>query len=343
MAYTFDGCQWNGRECEEEAISHVFTHYGSCYAFNKYHPDTDHYHSKRAGTDNGLRLIINVNTHEHMPTIDLEDSAINVGLKLMIHSRQEPPYVKELGFALGAGSHYFMSLTRKKITRLSQPYGDCEPVVLPTEHYDHYSMSACRIECETELLLKHCGCRLVEQPGDYQVCTAERVHNCAHKTLDEYIEGYLPFECKHTCHTPCESEVYSFTMSTALLKKDIRRSNKAMSNYTLEHIRENVLALTMFFEELNFETVDQLPETTIIDLLGIIGGNMGLFLGASFLTLLQIVEYLLDECVHCCKRAGRRKSSRNRTKKQRLDDREVHAPLSLPERPRTRMFMNTTV
>ncbi|PNI28073.1 ASIC3 isoform 7, partial [Pan troglodytes] len=58
--------------------------------------------------------------------------------------------------------------------------------------------------------------------------------------------------------------------------------------------RENVLALDIFFEAVNYETVEQKKAYEMSELLGDIGGQMGLFIGASLLTILEILDYLCE-------------------------------------------------
>ncbi|XP_070536003.1 acid-sensing ion channel 2-like [Ptychodera flava] len=330
-------CTWNGHKCTEHDFVKVFTHYGICFAFNKYHRDTEARHAGKPGADNGLRVVLNAQTSEHLPTADLEDSFINVGFKLMIHPPTEPPYPKELGFAVGPGSHIFLAITRQEIKRLSKPYGECDMKSVGSKYFDHYSMSACRIECETALLLEMCGCRLVEQPGNGPVCTPKIVKECAHVKLLEYIEGHIEFDCP--CHIPCDSEVYSVTPSSSRLKPDRSGKSPAMSNYTQEYIDSNVLVLTIFYEELNFETITQLPETSLVGLLGQLGGNMGLFLGASILTLIQIIEYFVDECIHCFRPMAPKKPKRT----YRGEDKDVNTPLSVQHWQGSHPVRNTTV
>jgi len=57
-----------------------------------------------------------------------------------------------------------------QIQGLGKKYTVCEEDH-ETEFYSNYSVPACRIECETKLIYESCGCKLVESPGDYPVCS----------------------------------------------------------------------------------------------------------------------------------------------------------------------------
>lgn len=48
---------------------------------------------------------------------------------------------------------------------LPPPWGDCKSVTMESEFYDTYSITACRIDCETRYLVENCNCRMVHMPG----------------------------------------------------------------------------------------------------------------------------------------------------------------------------------
>ncbi|CAH2281635.1 acid-sensing ion channel 1C-like isoform X2 [Pelobates cultripes] len=81
----------------------------------------------------------------------------------------------------------------------------------------------------------------------------------------------------------------------------VRIPSKASAGYlaqkyskTKEYIAENILVLDIFFEELNYEVIEQKRAYEVAGLLGDIGGQMGLFIGASILTILEIFDYLYE-------------------------------------------------
>ena len=58
-------------------------------------------------------------------------------------------------------------------------------------------------------------------------------------------------------------------------------------------MKSNLAKLNIFFGELNYQTITQIKAYNFGSLLGDIGGQMGLFIGASILTLLEFGEYFL--------------------------------------------------
>lgn len=49
---------------------------------------------------------------------------------------------------------------------LPPPWGDCKATTGDSEFYDTYSITACRIDCETRYLVENCNCRMVHMPGE---------------------------------------------------------------------------------------------------------------------------------------------------------------------------------
>jgi len=57
-------------------------------------------------------------------------------------------------------------------------------------------------------------------------------------------------------------------------------------------LRDNLLELDLYFEEMSTQIIQQVPAYDEESLFGDIGGQVGLFLGASILTILEIVDLL---------------------------------------------------
>ena len=60
-----------------------------------------------------------------------------------------------------------------QLTYLPQPWGNCRSTseqMIPG--YDKYSVSACRLHCETREVVRECNCRMVHMPGTVAPATA---------------------------------------------------------------------------------------------------------------------------------------------------------------------------
>lgn len=53
---------------------------------------------------------------------------------------------------------------------LPPPWGDCKVTAMDSDFFDSYSITACRIDCETRYLVDNCDCRMVHMPGRKSFC-----------------------------------------------------------------------------------------------------------------------------------------------------------------------------
>ena len=91
----------------------------------------------------------------------IDEISYEAGLKVQIHSQDEPPFIHELGFGISPGRQTLVSTQEQRVTFLPPPWGKCNPEKPgnPHDFFNKYSISACRISCETKMVVKQCKCR----------------------------------------------------------------------------------------------------------------------------------------------------------------------------------------
>jgi hypothetical protein len=77
-------------------------------------------------------------------------------------------------------------------------------------------------------------------------------------------------------------------------------------NYThescSEYYRQNTAYIEIYYEQLNFESLNETAGYTLVNLFSDLGGNIGLWIGFSLITVLEFLELLLE----CIAYGGRR-------------------------------------
>ncbi|XP_027696768.1 acid-sensing ion channel 3 [Vombatus ursinus] len=127
--------------------------------------------------------------------------------------------------------------------------------------------------------------------GSTPICSPQQYKDCARPSLDSMIRK----DTACLCPSPCASTRYEKELSMVRIPSRASASYLAQKfNRSKQYIADNVLVLDIFFEALNYETVEQKKAYEVADLLGDIGGQMGLFVGASLLTILEILDYLFE-------------------------------------------------
>ncbi|XP_074653092.1 acid-sensing ion channel 2-like isoform X2 [Tubulanus polymorphus] len=284
-------CKWREFTCGPQNFSHIITDYGNCYTFNEGPSVGELLHSTKPGRGNGLRLYLNIEEYDYLHT----DRVTNAGLKILLHSQTEPPLMEELGYGLEPESNYFIAVRKNEITSLPAPYGDCvTDEMTDTKYFKHYSAAGCRIECQTQLIIDKCKCRHMDQPplGDAKICDMDKIEFCVEPELERIMEGN---GC--ICKSPCKYDNFDMVASSLRIRNEtIEKMMESKPNIARPDVlSKNIVGLNVFFESLNFETVEQFVVYPSESLFGDIGGQFGLFVGASVLTIAHFLEYLFDE------------------------------------------------
>uniref|UniRef100_A0A665X2I1 Acid sensing ion channel subunit 1 n=1 Tax=Echeneis naucrates TaxID=173247 RepID=A0A665X2I1_ECHNA len=286
-------CRFRGEICTYKNFSTIYTRYGKCYTFNSGLDGNPLLTTLKGGTGNGLEIMLDIQQDEYLPVWgETDETSYEAGIKVQIHSQDEPPFIDQLGFGVAPGFQTFVSCQQQLLQYLPPPWGDCKSTPIDSEYFSKYSITACRIDCETRYLLENCNCRMVHMPGTSTVCTPEQYKDCADPALDFLVEKDNDY-C--VCQTPCNMTRYGKELS--MVKIPSKASAKYLAkkfNKTEQYIGENILVLDIFFEALNYEKIEQKKAYEIAGLLGDIGGQMGLFIGASVLTILEIFDYLYE-------------------------------------------------
>uniref|UniRef100_A0A4X1WCI5 Acid-sensing ion channel 1 n=3 Tax=Sus scrofa TaxID=9823 RepID=A0A4X1WCI5_PIG len=323
-------CHFRGEVCSAEDFKVVFTRYGKCYTFNSGRDGRPRLKTMKSGTGNGLEIMLDIQQDEYLPVWgETDETSFEAGIKVQIHSQDEPPFIDQLGFGVAPGFQTFVACQEQRLIYLPPPWGTCKAVTMDLDFFDSYSITACRIDCETRYLVENCNCRMVHMPGDAPYCTPEQYKECADPALDFLVEKDQEY-C--VCEMPCNLTRYGKELS--MVKIPSKASAKYLAkkfNKSEQYIGENILVLDIFFEVLNYETIEQKKAYEIAGLLGDIGGQMGLFIGASILTVLELFDYAYEVIKHKLCRRGKcqkeaKRSSADKGVALSLDDVKRHNP-----------------
>lgn len=280
-------CHWKAQRCGPENFTSVLTDFGLCYTFNPGTPDHPLLKVHRAGVDFGLRLQLNVQQDQYYGI--LRDSS---GFKVMIHDQDEPPLINELGFAIHPGMHTFCGIRKTKIFNLPAPWETaCEDK--KTEDQRKYTKSACLMKCRAEFIVGICNCRSFQHEGSAPVCLPHEIRDCVRPAIATFMNESDNCECP----VPCEKIRYQPQLSYAQMPakhySEALAKLKHIDKDRMRHfLRDNLLELDLYYEEMSTQVIQQVPSYDEESLFGDIGGQIGLFLGASILTVLEIVDLL---------------------------------------------------
>ena len=154
---------------------------------------------------------------------------------------------------------YYFDLTKRIETKLPYPFNDCKETTEFT-----YRKRNCVSKCKNRRLVEAYNCTLrsyYKIPG-YGYCNSE---------LFTRFESVCDEECPQEC---------------ALTTYD---------RFTSNYVQEGDLAtVKIAYMDLSYIEISQTAKMNVFSLLNEIGGALGLFIGVSFLSALEFVEYFVE-------------------------------------------------
>ncbi|XP_050416629.1 amiloride-sensitive sodium channel subunit beta isoform X2 [Patella vulgata] len=296
----FKVCLWKNRVIPcVDFWKPVFTDLGRCFVFN--HNATDRLSADSTGTKGGLSFIASINQAGYL----VSDSPA-AGLKVSIHDPDEPPQTANYGILASPGASTSIGIRKTSYKFLPAPfkaYGDSscivndDPSLLSKMKYSSvYNRETCIRECLGELTVKNCSCKSVTEPDflPYPYCTLQQLVDCYRPLLDTYY-GNDHAEVLCDCPRLCFFNLYHTRTSMAMFPSVPATRVLTVNNVIDEQrdARTGVLDITIFYENFLLEEIHHVGQYSYTSVIGTVGGQMGLFLGASIITIAEFIEILL--------------------------------------------------
>ncbi|KAM9238199.1 bile acid-sensitive ion channel [Dugong dugon] len=291
-------CDFFGMRCGPKDFAHVFTEYGNCFTFN--HGENTQAMKKVSVSGRGLSLLFNVNQEEF--TDDQALGFVDAGIIFVIHSPKKLPQLDGLGLSSPVGTHARVTIRQVKTVNQEYPWGECNPNI-KLQNFESYSTSGCLKECKARHVKKQCGCLPLLLPGNGIECDLQKFYNCVSPVLDHIeVEGLCTMGTHNSsCPVACEETEYpaAISYSTFPSQKALKYLSKKL-NQSQKYIRENLVSIEINYSDLNYKITQQQKAVSVSELLADIGGQLGLFCGASMITVIEIIEYIFTNLYWIC-------------------------------------------
>ncbi|XP_053314386.1 acid-sensing ion channel 5 [Spea bombifrons] len=290
-------CTYFGVPCNAEDFEHIFTEYGNCYTFNHNDSSTN---KKVSSPGSGLSILFDIKQPEF--TDDPSLGYVDAGITFVIHSPKLNPRFDGLGLHSPVGMHAHASIRYFKTIAQEHPWGECNPN-LKLNFHEVYSTYGCLQECKSRYIQDKCGCLPFLLPGNGKECDILQLYKCVSQALYK-IEKHdicTVGTYNSTCPVPCEETDFPATISYSTFPSDKAAeylSTKLRKN--VKYMRNNLVYIDIKYHELNYKITKQQKALTAAELLSDVGGQLGLFCGASMITIIEILEYLCTNVYWVC-------------------------------------------
>ncbi|ESO83844.1 hypothetical protein LOTGIDRAFT_168888 [Lottia gigantea] len=320
-------CMWKGKKLDcQDVMERVITDVGVCYRFNG--NISDPYIAGDTGPNHGLRVLLDIKQNN-----SFFSSTSQSGVKILVNEPDEAPILDNAGWFVRPGTSSNIGIRKEEFIGLKKPYKSfgtsyCldtqqDGFKTPLSRYPDYSYtrSTCRKECLLKYFGEKCNCRHFFVPGPERYCSIYEFNECLLPAMRDSEIGKMMESCKG-CPSTCQTVGYIPNLSSAdfassfiidyMVTSGLLKDSQYMSN--------NVVDLRIYFDSLTVTQIQQKPELTIQGILADLGGLMGMFLGASILSITELVEFL---ALVCLAGRNRRKVSDNRTKTNSRNETEM--------------------
>ena len=299
-------CQFNRFNC-----SHLITYdfdltSGLCFIFNTENPYLD---IRNIGEFFGLELILVVGKQKKYNYL-----ASSYGSVIYIYN-QSYPLSKLNAIEVSEGTETKIAYSRSFNEQEKFPYSDCvisstdNPDTIKSDYAkdiikknDTYTQFNCLIDCLQDSYFNACGCF----NNEFDCATCDNKTMC--DSNDELFclkAMNISMEIEETCQKKCpleyETQSLSFQVSSSVYpteteKYRLLKRSKILRNFMRDNetIEDKIIKIKIFTESFFYQYVSETPSVTIPNLLASFGGNLGLCLGISLLTLFEIVEIFME-------------------------------------------------
>ena len=251
----------------------VLTVHGLCYQFRTekevYVP----------GLDGGLYFWANINQSNYQP------SQSEAGLILFVTQKgwritNQDPFV-----TLKTGKVSLLTLDARTFYREKKlPWSRCQG------NAPEYTNGKCVEDCVNEAVRTTCGCKFPHDPIDPEMefCTLSDWTNgtCSHFIGLRHENSYANCTCDMP---PCFEERYTVATNEADYSEPFLSAFEAEYEWSADDFVQNFISAHVNFASLAHEVSRESKAVTSAQLLASVGGSMGLFLGISFLSVVELV------------------------------------------------------
>ncbi|KAK8392199.1 hypothetical protein O3P69_017654 [Scylla paramamosain] len=253
------------------------------------------------GSYNGLYLRLEQETtseegdeldeeEEQEERMGTDDEKTTKGWWVVIHEAEDDPslLIKTHGYLVGVNWDKDISVSLKLYETTNTRKRRCEDD-------PSYRLTRCHNECFSGAFAREKGCRLPFMRVDAPYCRGVETE----AILTKMLRGGTWQQTQCNCLPPCNHALYHYRGDTA----DNRGDDKGR--------------IKMFFLDLMYEQVTESLTYPLASLVADFGGMTGLLLGASVLTLLELLECLVVGLARLYRRR-RNKTSRSRPQPEHL-------------------------
>ncbi|KAL3982449.1 Amiloride-sensitive sodium channel family protein [Acanthocheilonema viteae] len=222
------------------------------------------------------------------------------GFRLYVHDKDIISYVSSEVLVVSPNNKLSAGLKPIKYHFLDRSKGgtcrNAWPSALP--HNFTYSSSACKVTCIARYFIANCGCIPLQYNvmKEGKLCSPKEVFDCVSNFTEiaSIVHNLTYSPLCQDCILECNAFIY-FTQNSIIhniLTSLGEYMESLKQHYNLNYVRNNLAAVHVFFASKKYKMYSQSILSDLSDYLSKIGSDMGLFYGASVISLFELILVL---------------------------------------------------
>ena len=297
-------CYFNLVPCNASDFNWFYSYmYGNCFQFNSGKDGTQPLKETRlGGYKYGLQLFIRnlTNSNKH-------PNYVATGLRVFVHNGSYfSSSAQEI--LVEKGKQTSISI-RKTITyREPWPYSECQDLTyFRSELYDYikskksvYRQSDCLELCMQKITIEKCKCFNTLLPIYDKTISPCSAYNETECYLTSLLNALNTFDTKCNLECPLECDYVTYDIATSTLDypseqffDDLKNSLEEYEEMSLDEFKKTHLLLNIFYPYREYTEIKEKPTTSFVDLVSNLGGALGIFLGFSIFSFVEVFEIVI--------------------------------------------------
>ena len=301
-------CSWPSKtapgNCSHKNFTEVVTNYGVCYVLND---NLRPLVARGVGRRFSLSILLDIQQYKYLNVTG------EAGVLIVIHPQLVPPRPLQTGIAVPPGTNADISL---KYINYTFPEHSCGADPEDLNFFDKYNVPTCLLDKQYSTVADTCECidptSPPPKPGtrysilNYTDCTMSKFACVAEHLINATETAICKQECGDIDFSPRASYLDFPTQINSPSYASIIPPRSAADP------RNNLVQLNIFYEDFLVQHVVEEPSYDAIRLLADIGGQLGLFLGVSVLSVTEFLMWMFDEakdrllCIRSCREVRKR-------------------------------------
>jgi hypothetical protein len=239
-------------------------------------------------------------------------------LLVIIHNHTLPPLsMANEDIKISPGRTNYITVHRTFTEKLGEPYNDCvkDPnsfkknktlIEYMTKSGRAYSQKKYFELCFNLKYFETNDCNCTHHIWDEilvkcfaRVKTFSTLYNCSKNFRTKLSENLFKHKCSEYCPFECDSIEYSLSTYTLdypntgnISERDITKHFSSKFE-TYEEVQRSFYSFIIYYKDLKYTIIKEEPNMVLADLISNIGGLLGIFVGYSLISFLEIIELLI--------------------------------------------------